>query len=220
MDALRKTIGNGGALPPERVLAGQLGVKRHRLRQALEVLRAQNEIDPVVRRRPPAAGAPGEAMIRSTNPIEVIETRMILEPALARLAALRASPEEISRISRAATTASGLPAGQADLLFHRMVAAGGRNGLAADLYALLRKVGTDARLRVGNPQEGAPARVVARDAEHQRIAKAIAARDPERAEAAMRDHLLAVQRRILVWLAPATTTQTAAAPDPMPGNAA
>ena len=200
--ALRKVLATGQPLPPERTLAGQLDVKRHKLRLALEILRAHNEIEPASRRRVQSPAAQGEAMIRGTNPIEVIEMRLILEPGLARFAAMRASPEESARISKAAATPPGSPPGQVDLVFHRLVAAGARNGLGADLYTLLRRVGTDARLRVDNPKHGSPSQVAARDAEHQAIAKAIAARDPDAAEHAMRDHLVAVQHRVLAWLQP------------------
>ena len=42
-----------------------------------------------------------------------------------------------------------------------------------------------------------PKRIAQRDQEHRNIADAIAARDPEAAEVAMREHLLLVQRRII-----------------------
>jgi DNA-binding FadR family transcriptional regulator len=142
--------------------------------------------------------------VRGTNPLEIIELRMVLEPALARLAALRASPFEISRIQRAATTPAGANPGAADLAFHKAVAAGSRNSLAAEFYALLRHVATDARLRLGDSDANArcPNRIRGRDAEHAAIGEAIAARDPVGAERAMRAHLGAVQRQILNRLAP------------------
>jgi len=78
----------------------------------------------------------------------VIELRIALERALARLAAVRATPLEIARIMRAATPSSAAQRNTQDLVFHKLVAAASGNGLAADLYALLRKVGSDARVRV------------------------------------------------------------------------
>jgi DNA-binding FadR family transcriptional regulator len=117
----------------------------------------------------------------------VVELRLVIEPALARLAALRASPMEVARIERTASTPSD--ASGADLSFHFAVAAGARNGLAAALYAQLRGIGRDARLRE-------------RDAEHRAVADAIAARNPAAAEAGMRTHLPAVQRRAMEQLSP------------------
>jgi len=191
--ALRTRLANGEALPAERALAAQYAVKRHRVRQALALLREHGDLDPSRRTN----GADGESLIRSTNPLEVIELRLALEPALARLAAVRATPLEIARILRAATTPPGMQRASADLAFHKLVAAASGNGLAADLYALLRKVGSDARVRVQGSDPSCPNRLAQRDREHHGVAEAIAARDPERAEAAMRAHLTAVHRIIL-----------------------
>jgi GntR family transcriptional regulator, transcriptional repressor for pyruvate dehydrogenase complex len=190
---LRKRLAAGEALPAERALADQYAVKRHRVRQALAVLREEGALDSS--RRAGAAG--GESMIRSTNPLEVIEVRLALEPALARLAAVRATPLEIARIIRAATTPPDMQRSTADLAFHKLVAAASGNGLAADLYALLRKVGSDSRVRVQSGASACPNRLAQRDQEHHAVAEAIAARDPEGAEAAMRAHLNAVHRVIL-----------------------
>lgn len=190
---LRTRLATGEVLPAERALAEQYGVKRHRLRQALALLREQGDLDSS--RRNGAAG--GESLIRSTNPLEVIELRLALEPALARLAAVRATPLEIARIMRAATTPSDVQRSTADLTFHKLVAAASGNGLAADLYALLRKVGSDVRVRVQSAAPPCPNRLAQRDQEHHAVAEAIAARDPETAEAAMRAHLNAVHRIIL-----------------------
>lgn len=206
-EAIRALVEAGGALPSERALAERLAVKRHRLRRALTRLRAEGELAPARPGRPRSGGAAGgEAMVRGTNPLEIIELRMLLEPALARLAALRASPFEIARIQRAATTPDDVPAGAADLAFHKAIAAGARNSLAFEFYALLRQVATDARLRVGAGRPACPKRLRQRDAEHRAIADAIAARDPEAAEEAMRAHLAAVQRLILQRLDPAAVT--------------
>jgi GntR family transcriptional repressor for pyruvate dehydrogenase complex len=189
---LRERLASGETLPAERALAGQYAVKRHRVRQALALLREQGDLDSARR-----GAADGEALIRSTNPLEVIEVRLALEPALARLAAVRATPLEIARIMRAATTPSDMQRSTADLVFHKLVAAASGNGLAADLYSLLRKVGGDARVRVQSSAPPCPNRLAQRDQEHHGVAEAIAARDPEGAEAAMRAHLNAVHRIIL-----------------------
>ena len=190
---LRERLAAGKTLPAERAIAGEYAVKRHRVRQALACLREQGDLDST--RRVSATG--GELLIRSTNPLEVIELRLVLEPALARLAAVRATPLEIARIMRAATTPPDMQRGTADLAFHKLVAAASGNSLAAEIYALLRKVGSDSRVRVQSTLPACPNRLAQRDQEHHAVAEAIAARDPEGAEAAMRTHLNAVHRVIL-----------------------
>jgi len=202
VDILRERFAAEGSLPAERTMAKQLNVKRHQLRGALEVLRANGEIGAPASRRGGSGLRREESLIRTTNPIEVIEMRLALEPSLARLAALRASPLEIARILRAATTSGGVDTGAADLIFHKTIAASTRNSLAGALYTLLRQIGTDVRVRLGNSTGANPQRLVQRDAEHRAVAEAIAARDPDAAESAMRIHLAAVQRRIMDRLAP------------------
>ena len=207
IQAVRAIAAESTAMPSERVLAGQLNVKRHQLRRALEALRGSGEIAPArAGRRAAPDTSRGEHLVRATNPLEVIELRMVLEPALARLAALRASSFEISRIQRAAATPAEADPGAADLAFHTAVAAGSRNILAAEVYALLRHVGRDGRIRLSNGGSTCPNRIRQRDAEHAAIGDAIAARDPEGAERAMREHLAVVQRQIFARLAPGTRT--------------
>ena len=88
-------------------MAEALNVKRHQLRRALAALRANGEIAPAEAKRKPLVGHNGENLVRDTNPMEVIEMRIAIEPFLARLAALRASPFEMAAIDEAATTAAG-----------------------------------------------------------------------------------------------------------------
>jgi hypothetical protein len=110
---LRTRLAQIGRLPGERALATELGVTRHRLRGALARLRSEGALGAPNRRRNGRARR-DETMVRETNPIEVIELRMVLEPPLARLAALRASPADIARIRRAATTWGEDDAGSID----------------------------------------------------------------------------------------------------------
>lgn len=204
MAAIREIIAETGSMPPERAVAERLNIKRHMLRRALESLRASGELEPArAGRRASQSVQQGANLVKSTNPIEVMELRMVLEPALARLAALRASPAEIERIQRAATTPPGASPSAADLVFHKAVAVGSRNSLASALYVLLHQVATDGRLRFADSDSAtSPARILARDQEHKAIADAIAARDPETAERAMWEHLAVVQRKIMSRLAP------------------
>jgi len=199
LEALRGIVAETGSLPAERMVADRLQVKRHTLRRALELLRATGELTPARSGRRPLGESRASAGLAScTNPVEVIELRTVIEPPLARFAALRASPAEIARIRRAATTPPDVEPGSADLAFHRAVAMGSRNTLAAELYGLLRQVATDTRLRLGGAgaSRRCPKRTAERDLEHAAIADAISRRDPDAAERAMRAHLEAVQRQI------------------------
>jgi DNA-binding FadR family transcriptional regulator len=198
VDALRDMQRRGERIPSERDIAQLFDVKRHQVRKALEELRKAGDLKPPrPRRAPRAAPRINEELVRMTNPLEVIELRILLEPGLARLASMRASPAEIAHIIEKSATPAGAPYGEIDLAFHLAIATASRNQLAGELYKVLRQVGVDARLRVPTGgQPPCPKRTAERDAEHRRIAEAIAARDPETAEQAMRDHLRNVLRQI------------------------
>jgi len=76
------------------------------LRRALSALRANGEMllrKPSVSR---CSGHNGEISFGATNSARSLEMRIAIEPFLARLAALRASPFEMAAIEQAATTAS------------------------------------------------------------------------------------------------------------------
>ena len=201
MSAIRDLAGGQG-LASERAMAEALNVKRHQLRRALSALRANGEIAPAAAKRRPLIGDNGENLVRATNPLEVVEMRIAIEPFLARLAALRASPAEIAAIDKAATTGAGIDSGAADLKFHGLIAAASGNKLAGLLYDLLRRVARDARVRLAVPNPSSPDRTHARDLEHRAIAEAILSRDPDRAERAMRLHLAAVQKLVSERLHP------------------
>lgn len=200
VEAIRRLQKNGEKLPSERDLADHLNVKRHQLRKALDTLRRTGSLEPARVKRAGSTALPryGEELIHLTNPLEVVELRLILEPSLARLASLRASPFEIARIADAATTQDHSRSGEVDLAFHLAIASAARNYLAGEFYKMLRQVGVDARVQVAHTEPSTcPKRIGQRDSEHRLIADAIARRDPEAAEAAMRSHLLAVQKRIM-----------------------
>ena len=64
VDILRKRFAAEGSLPAERTMAKQLNVKRHQLRGALEVLRANGEIGPPTSRRGGSGLRREESLIR------------------------------------------------------------------------------------------------------------------------------------------------------------
>jgi DNA-binding FadR family transcriptional regulator len=159
---------------------------------------------PVIRRNDPPI-LKGDVVVQETNALEVIELRMVLEPAIARLAAIRASPVQIAKILEAATTPSGVARSTGDIAFHKLLADSSGNQLAASLYAFLRHVGADQRLHIPATTQTTRERIQMRDQEHRAIAEAIASRSPDAAEQSMRVHLWRVQREIADRLNPVGT---------------
>lgn len=226
-------LGAGGRIPPERTLANEMGVGRRSLRRALEILEQEGQITrhqgrgtfvqdktapaaaPVaLRTRDGDLGAasamsaiPFDRILEFTNPLEVIEVRLAVEPVIARLAALRASQADIRRLqglvveTREATDPAVYE--KADEKFHRAVAEAARNALFLSLFDTLSASRRDATWRRLSENAHCFKRQSVHSASHQEIYEAIAARNSERAFECMYRHLSDVQRHVYTYAFPA-----------------
>jgi len=210
LDRLRAFLGEvplDGRLPPERDLAVTLGVSRAELRKALSAL----ERDGVLWRhvgkgtflgsRPIDTVADVAAMTRRTNPSEVMQARLSLEPEIVRLAALNATAADVAEmrncIARTHQAETWRQYEAWDNRLHRTIGEAAQNGLLLGLLDTLnavRRAVTWGRLRQ-EPLRPSPDHHSF--AEHDEIVQAIADRDPARAAAAMRAHLRSVGRNLL-----------------------
>lgn len=194
-------------LPPERALASQIGIGRRALRRALEVLEAEGRIwrhqgkGTFVGQRPPPAQPDWDGMPSRTNPLEVMEARLELEPVLARLASLRASNADLERLLRLAEkTASSSDADGRELwdgALHRAIAEAAGNKLLLMIFDVVDRIRQDAtwqRLRERARSEGSQSIYVEH---HRRVIAAIAQREAPAAERAMREHLETVRDGLL-----------------------
>lgn len=196
----------GQRLPPERVLAQKLDVGRRSLRRALGTLQGEGHIlrqqgrGTFVAARNFGAAVATDRILENTNPLEVIELRLAMEPRMARLAAVRASRCDISRLNELAdsTANAGDPAEYecADAAFHRRVAQAARNALFLSLYDVVSVNRTESSWQ----QLGENARCYKRQTTyaefHRAIAAAIGERNAEKAEQLMYEHLSDVQRYV------------------------
>ena len=194
-------------LPPERELAETLGVTRAGLRKALAVLESENQIwrhvgkGTFIGSRPIETMADVAAITRRTNPAEVMRTRLVLEPEVARMAALNATSTHIAEMrlcmqrTRAAQTWRQYEAW--DNRLHRVIAESTQNSLLLALLDTLnavRRAVVWGRLRVDKVK---PAANHHSFDDHEAIVAAIEDRDLNRAAAAMRAHLENVERNLL-----------------------
>jgi DNA-binding FadR family transcriptional regulator len=133
---------------------------------------------------------------------EYLECRRMLEISAAGLAAERAKRADLVALSAAfevmsasAVAAPGAPAAEdryheADIAFHRAVIAATGNRALGGLTEPVHRALAAARLPLARPDQ----RLGRSLPEHRRILTAVAAGDPDEARAAMRDHLLTVER--------------------------
>jgi DNA-binding FadR family transcriptional regulator len=194
-------------LPSERVLCDLLGVSRGDLRKALATLETEGQIWRHVGKGTFVGGGPiGETVAISdisdrTNPADLMRARLIVEPEIAREAALHATQDDIVALrrsmgrTRAATTWRQYE--NYDNLLHRQIAQASRNTVLLGLFDALnaiRRAVVWGRLRVEAARPPADHHSFA---EHERIVDAIANRDLDGAARAMRTHLQSVGRRLI-----------------------
>ena len=196
-----------GRLPPERVLAQEIGVSRRAVRHALDMLEAEGCITRQQGRGTLICDARAGALDLSqqlaklTNPVDTLEARMSIEPALARLAALRATRADFDKLFEAAeasrTATDPISYEKADAAFHRRVAVAARNPLLVTIFEAVLHVASDRTWRHGRETAHCINNQARYADAHRRIAAAICERNPRSAEEAMRAHLALVQQQLI-----------------------
>jgi DNA-binding FadR family transcriptional regulator len=197
----------GNQLPPERELAIRLKLSRSALREGLEVLEAEGRIwrhvgqGTFVGNRP-TQQPPALSMITAhTSPSEMLETRLLVEPLLARMAALRATEAEIADMQRLLEKSEAAHDAKTwelwDGRLHRAIAEAAHNGLLLSIFDAFNAMRRQAKWGALRQAALTPARHTAYCAHHRAYVDAIADRDPQRAEEVMRRHIEAVREGLL-----------------------
>jgi DNA-binding FadR family transcriptional regulator len=189
-------------LPPEGKLSDELGIARSRLRVLLKRLEAEGLIWRQVGKGT-FLGQRSTAMDLSTlatmiNPLEAMEARFYIEPALSGLAANRATAKEIDEMYECLHKMETLTIYHEwvvwDEKLHRLVAKAARNTLLLAVYDAVREaIPESMRTRLEQVNKAAPK---AADPEHRLYVDAIRDGDAHLAETLMRDHLIAIRKRL------------------------
>ncbi len=202
----------GDRLPPERKLASELGMTRDELRKALDALVRDGTIWRHVGKGTFVCDVGGRSKVADalklessfdvlsrTNPMELLEARLLLEPTLAAMAALRGAAlhfAEINKWLHAGQMASDYQSSQkAGDAWHRSIAVAAQNQLLLWVFDHLFRVLDSidwGRLTPAAHPEGASEVW----ADHRRITEAVCVRDASAAERLMRLHLEGLRRRI------------------------
>ncbi|TAK53203.1 MAG: FadR family transcriptional regulator [Gammaproteobacteria bacterium] len=200
-------IGNlkpGQQLPPERELAGMLEVSRPSLREALRALSLLGVLQIrqgggvfVSSLDPELLLAPLHFFISldSENLERLFDARIVIESAIARLAATRITPEAIATLKQCVNFEVHEIGNvdqfiESDVLFHQTIFAASDNPFLVRIATSLHILGRASREITGHIPGVLPQSLK----DHRRIIAAMSARDPERAAAAMEAHLRNVRR--------------------------
>ncbi|UPJ71830.1 FCD domain-containing protein [Bradyrhizobium sp. 187] len=188
-----------GRFPPERELAGQFGVNRAEIRKGLAILEAEGLIwrrvgkGTFLTRNVLADSSFLHRIAPRVSPPEAMRARLILEPELARLAALHATTTQIEAMNelcgkiRFSKTWDEYE--ELDWLFHALIAEATNNTLLTELQRMVNGV---RRMVVWGHLDrtgSGPAQNYHSFDEHDQIVKAISRRDRKGAAEAMKKHL-------------------------------
>ncbi|MEO1222826.1 MAG: FCD domain-containing protein [Pseudomonadota bacterium] len=203
---VRRDLPANTRLPAERVLSEELGVSRGELRKALAELEQEGQLWRHVGKGTftgvrEVEGPSLKELERQTNPAEVMRARLLIEPMLAREAALNATSTDVEAfhrcLIRTREAATWRQYEAADNELHRCIAKASQNRLLLGLFDVLnsvRRAVVWGRLRA---HEGRPPADHHSFAEHERIVQAIAERDLEAAGRLMHGHLRSVESRLI-----------------------
>ncbi|MZR32292.1 FadR/GntR family transcriptional regulator [Sneathiella litorea] len=195
-------------LPSERDLATELQVSRSTLRAALGTLEAEGEIwrhvgrGTFVGKRPPENTEVFPLPADLTNPAEVMEVRLIIEPQIADLAAHRATVNDIDFMKQCLEKGD-MAQDTADYemwdgALHRAIAEAARNTLLLALFNAVNAIREHAvwgRLKEATLNDQRRRRY---SIQHKNLVRAIERRDAVDSQRLMREHLTGVRDDMLI----------------------
>ncbi len=202
------TLKTGERIPSERELSAKFGVSRATIREALRMLEQSGLV--VVRLGPHGgiyvAEATAEPVIKAlslmfrferTKLSELLEARKSIEATTARLAAEKAKPNDLAAILSAieSTEANSLSKQsfiESNITFHEALAEAAKNSVLLITLRAIRELVFRSIDLLPIDQE----MVLASTRFHLEIYQAVANKDPDGAELAMRRHLDSFEKRL------------------------
>jgi GntR family transcriptional repressor for pyruvate dehydrogenase complex len=191
---LRRDLKPGDYLPPEGELSKNLGVGKSSVREAMKMLQAMGVVEvrrgqgTIIRPHPgPDFVSPliFQLITESGYPDDLVQLRMMFEPAASVMAMHRATEDDLGRIRKTvekleAATSAGAQTAEEDLAFHYAILKATRNPLVIRIGETIFQLFTPS---IATSMKSIP-EIAVRD--HRRIFEAFAARD----EAQLRDAIL------------------------------
>lgn len=193
------TIKTGERLPSERELADQLGVSRPTIREAMIAL----EMSGVIEIRTGSGIYVTQKQVqqpaidlgdKGVGPFELLEIRFIVESEACALAAARITPEQIKALKEALAEMKEEEkrpdaSEQADWKFHHIIAEASQNSAIVNIVDWLWHLRNNSELSTSFMERLRKEGVHPSIEDHQKIILALEQRNPEKARAAMRNHI-------------------------------
>ncbi|MBI3368289.1 MAG: FadR family transcriptional regulator [Burkholderiales bacterium] len=210
LDQLRsREFRPGQRMPTERALSQQYGLSRSGVRRVLLDLKKRRLITQTVGSGTYVADDVGRALAdmasaapsMSTSPSELMNARMVLEPALIDLVIGHATAADFQRLDECCDMAESAPSQQEferwDGLLHEAIAEATHNSFITSVFRLMTQVRAHSEWGLLKRRSATPERRHAYQLEHRALVAALKERDAARARDLCLAHLAHVRRDLL-----------------------
>lgn len=199
----------GHRIPTERELSERYGVSRTTVRRVLADFKDQKLIKPTVGSGTYVsenigilvANNAADIYLDGISPSELMEARLVLEPAIVEMVVANASIGDFTRMKGCcdrAEAASTLEEFEYwDGMLHEVIAEAAHNGFMLNVFRLMNQVRSRAEWGLLKKRSVTPQRRSEYEREHRSIVQALRERDAETAKEATRAHLAHVRRNMV-----------------------
>lgn len=200
---------SGDRLPTERAFCEQFGISRTSVRKVLQELRELGVIRQTVGSGTyvtPEASSLVQAMVqdapgRRISPAELMEARLVLEPAIVEMVVGNATADDFAQMSQCCARAEAATSVEEfevwDGMLHEVIARAAHNSFIAGVFQLMNQARSQGEWGMLKKRSLTPERRLAYQREHRALVEAIQQRDPARATTLATEHLLHVRRNLL-----------------------
>lgn len=192
----------GDRLPPEREMVRRFDAARSAVRRMLADLEMQGRIVRTVGRGTMIAGERDLPTVNAqTSPAELMEARLLFEPAIADLVVTHATPADFERmeecLTRGARAGSVAEFEQWDAALHQAIADATHNSFVIRMLDNINAVREQAEWGKLKQRSLTPERRSSYQIEHKRLVEALKRRDSGEARHRLTEHLRQVRRNLL-----------------------